>query len=121
MAIPNPNPNIADGIKVDNKTLSSNKIYELMDKSLHIASINYSDLSISIGAGAFKDVFYNKDISADLPSGAKIKAIIACNTSPMTVIATQVANSDTKASIAVYNPGGGTTITTINFKVLYTL
>lgn len=30
MAIPNPNPNIADGIKCDNKTYSSNKIESLI-------------------------------------------------------------------------------------------
>lgn len=30
MAIPNPNPNIADGIKSDNKTYSSNKIESLI-------------------------------------------------------------------------------------------
>lgn len=33
MAIPNPNPNIADGIKSDNKTYSSNKIESLISTS----------------------------------------------------------------------------------------
>lgn len=33
MAIPNPNPNIADGIKSDNKTYSSNKIESLITSS----------------------------------------------------------------------------------------
>lgn len=33
MAIPNPNPNIADGVKSDNKTYSSNKIESLIKTS----------------------------------------------------------------------------------------
>ncbi len=33
MSIPNPNPNIADGIKADNKTYSSNKIESLISTS----------------------------------------------------------------------------------------
>ena len=33
MAIPNPNPNIADGMKCDNKTYSSNKIEELVSSA----------------------------------------------------------------------------------------
>lgn len=185
MSIPNPNPNIADGIKCDNKTYSSNKIeslikiatelpipeagdagkvltvnasedgYELTtpvdptsiiddssssestvyssDKvdnlltaadnaALKVETISYNDLSVSVNAGSYNDVFYNKDISAELPTGAKIKAIVVCSTSPMSCIATQVVNSDTNASIAVFNPGSAAiTITTVTFKVLYTL
>lgn len=36
MAIPNPNPNIADGIKCDNKTYSSNKIESLITAATEI-------------------------------------------------------------------------------------
>lgn len=42
MAIPNPNPNIADGIKSDNKTYSSNKIESLI-KSSQIPIIGEGD------------------------------------------------------------------------------
>lgn len=36
MAIPNPNPNIADGIKCDNKTYSSNKIESLISAATEL-------------------------------------------------------------------------------------
>lgn len=36
MAIPNPNPNIADGIKSDNKTYSSNKIESLISAATEL-------------------------------------------------------------------------------------
>lgn len=36
MAIPNPNPNIADGIKCDNKTYSSNKIEALISTATEL-------------------------------------------------------------------------------------
>lgn len=36
MAIPNPNPNIADGIKCDNKTYSSNKIESLISTATEL-------------------------------------------------------------------------------------
>lgn len=36
MAIPNPNPNIADGIKSDNKTYSSNKIESLISSATEL-------------------------------------------------------------------------------------
>lgn len=36
MAIPNPNPNIADGIKSDNKTYSSNKIESLIQTATEL-------------------------------------------------------------------------------------
>ena len=156
MAIPNPNPNIADGIKSDNKTYSSNKIESLIktatelpipvegdtgkvltvnselgydlesiptdENMLYVTTVSYDDLSVSVSAGGYKDVFYNKDISEDLPEGAKIQAIIACSTSPMSVLCTQVVNSNTNASIAVFNPGASAiTITTVTFKVIYKL
>ena len=36
MAIPNPNPNIADGVKCDNKTYSSNKIESLISTATEL-------------------------------------------------------------------------------------
>lgn len=36
MAIPNPNPNIADGVKCDNKTYSSNKIESLISAATEL-------------------------------------------------------------------------------------
>ena len=36
MAIPNPNPNIADGVKCDNKTYSSNKIEALISTATEL-------------------------------------------------------------------------------------
>ena len=39
MAIPNPNPNIADGVKCDNKTYSSNKIEALISTATDIEDL----------------------------------------------------------------------------------
>ena len=43
MGIPNPNPNIEDGKFCDNKTLSSNKIKELVDGATELPEIGLSD------------------------------------------------------------------------------
>lgn len=43
MAIPNPNPNIADGIKSDNKTYSSNKIEDLISKATELPTPEAGD------------------------------------------------------------------------------
>lgn len=57
MAIPNPNPNIADELRTDNKTLSSNKIYDIIG-SQHIkcdvlvnsdASTSHSTINLTDG------------------------------------------------------------------------
>ena len=58
MAIPNPNPNIADGIKSDNKTYSSNKIESL----IHAAT----ELPIPEDGDAGKVVTVNEDLEYDL-------------------------------------------------------
>lgn len=47
MAIPNPNPNIADGVKCDNKTYSSNKIESLISATEAI-TIDYA-ITVSQG------------------------------------------------------------------------
>lgn len=43
MAIPNPNPNIADGIKSDNKTYSSNKIESLISAATELPTPEAGD------------------------------------------------------------------------------
>ena len=43
MSIPNPNPNIADGIKSDNKTYSSNKIESLIKTATELPIPNAGD------------------------------------------------------------------------------
>lgn len=43
MAIPNPNPNIADGIKCDNKTYSSNKIEALISTATELPTPEEGD------------------------------------------------------------------------------
>lgn len=54
MAIPNPNPNIADGIKCDNKTYSSNKIESLitMATELPIPAAGDAGKVLTVNAGA---------------------------------------------------------------------
>ena len=53
MAIPNPNPNIADGVKCDNKTYSSNKIESLISTA--------TDLPIPEAGDAGKVLTVNSD------------------------------------------------------------
>ena len=55
MAIPNPNPNIADGIKSDNKTYSSNKIESLI-KSSQIPVIGEGDEGkvVTVGSDGYE-------------------------------------------------------------------
>ena len=50
MAIPNPNPNIADGIKCDNKTYSSNKIESLISAAPTTEAITI-DYAITVSQG----------------------------------------------------------------------
>lgn len=54
MAIPNPNPNIADGVKCDNKTYSSNKIESLitMATELPIPAAGDAGKVLTVNAGA---------------------------------------------------------------------
>ena len=55
MAIPNPNPNIADGLKCDNKTYSSNKIESLI-KSSQIPVIGEGDEGkvVTVGSDGYE-------------------------------------------------------------------
>ena len=58
MSIPNPNPNIADGIKSDNKTYSSNKIESLISAATELPIPEAGDagkvLTVNAGADGFK-------------------------------------------------------------------
>ena len=58
MAIPNPNPNIADGLKCDNKTYSSNKIESLIKVA--------TELPIPEEGDAGKVLTVNDDLGYDL-------------------------------------------------------
>lgn len=58
MAIPNPNPNIADGIKSDNKTYSSNKIESLIKTA--------TELPIPEAGDAGKVLTVNDELEFDL-------------------------------------------------------
>lgn len=55
MAIPNPNPNIADGIKSDNKTYSSNKIESMISTS-QLPEIGEGDTGkvVTVGADGYE-------------------------------------------------------------------
>lgn len=78
MAIPNPNPNIADGIKSDNKTYSSNKIESLIQSA--------TELPIPEAGDAGKVLTVN-----EANDGYEIKTPVA----PTSIIDDSTAGSDT--------------------------
>lgn len=55
MAIPNPNPNIADGIKCDNKTYSSNKIESLISAATELPIPEAGDAGKVLTVNAAED------------------------------------------------------------------
>lgn len=55
MAIPNPNPNIADGIKCDNKTYSSNKIESLITAATELPIPEAGDAGKVLTVNAAED------------------------------------------------------------------
>ena len=55
MAIPNPNPNIADGIKSDNKTYSSNKIESLIKTATELPIPEAGDAGKVLTVNAAED------------------------------------------------------------------
>ena len=74
MAIPNPNPNIADGLIVDNKTLSSAKIKTIVDALIETESeaigavdskFNYSTDEIEVGSWIDDRPIYRKTVTLE--------------------------------------------------------
>lgn len=72
MAIPNPNPNIADGLIVDNKTLSSAKIKTIIDALIEMESnaigavdskFNYSTDEVEVGTWINDKTIYRKTVT----------------------------------------------------------
>lgn len=55
MAIPNPNPNIADGVKSDNKTYSSNKIESLISAATELPIPEAGDAGKVLTVNAAED------------------------------------------------------------------
>lgn len=88
MAIPNPNPNIADGVSTDNLTWSSNKIAsEIKDVSdvTTITAVPVSDLSSASVINAYKinNVLYINGRLASttgISAGSEIFSIPGLNT-----------------------------------------
>lgn len=121
MAIPNPNPNIADGLMVDNKTLSSNKIYELiMGNTLKTASIKIEGISKTINPGTINDILFNEDITSMLPEGATLKGIIVEDFTNKAGIARQWVSGTNKISISAINPTSSSlTISAVTIKAFY--
>lgn len=148
MSIPNPNPNIADGIKSDNKTYSSNKIERLIASS-QLPDIGEGDTgkvvtvgadgyeldpvikisdtititleeAQSIGAGTIKDLLYNYDVTDLLPSGSTLKAIVVETTDTKLGIARQWVSGANKIAVSVDNAtSASVTVSKISFKAFY--
>lgn len=68
MAIPNPNPNIADGIKCDNKTYSSNKIESLIKVATELPVPEAGDAGKVLTVNADADGYELDVIPAELPT-----------------------------------------------------
>ena len=67
MSIPNPNPNIADGKKCDNKTYSSNKIEELITTATELPTPEAGDVSKVLTVN--EDLGYElDDVPSELPT-----------------------------------------------------
>lgn len=80
MSIPNPNPNIADGIKADNKTYSSNKIESLISTS-QLPDIGEGDTGkvVAVGSDGYelKTIIDDSAVSADtVLSSSKIADLL---------------------------------------------
>ena len=68
MAIPNPNPNIADGIKSDNKTYSSNKIESLIQTATELPIPEAGDAGKVLTVNEDADGYELDNIPAELPT-----------------------------------------------------
>lgn len=85
MAIPNPNPNIEDGIICDNKTLSSSKIKAVVDAVTEAyddalgavdAKFNYSTDEVAVGSWIDDSVIYQKTIKLENQTIPKNDALV---------------------------------------------
>lgn len=68
MAIPNPNPNIADGVKCDNKTYSSNKIESLIKVATELPVPEVGDAGKVLTVNNDADGYELDVIPAELPT-----------------------------------------------------
>ena len=68
MAIPNPNPNIADGIKSDNKTYSSNKIESLIKTATELPIPEAGDAGKVLTVNSDSDGYELDVIPDELPT-----------------------------------------------------
>lgn len=68
MAIPNPNPNIADGIKSDNKTYSSNKIESLIKTATELPIPEAGDAGKVLTVNSDSDGYELDVIPSDVPT-----------------------------------------------------
>lgn len=74
MAIPNPNPNIEDGIICDNKTLSSSKIKSVIGAI--DAKFNFSTDEVAVGTWIDDSVIYQKTIKLENQTIPKNDALV---------------------------------------------
>lgn len=70
MAIPNPNPNIADGMKCDNKTYSSNKIESLISTATELPIPEAGDAGKVLTVNGDADGYELAAIPAEVPTPA---------------------------------------------------
>lgn len=106
MAIPNPNPNIADGIKSDNKTYSSNKIESLIKTATELPIPEAGDagkvLTVNSDSDGYELDYAGHDLIDDsaaaadtVYSSSKVDTLLGTkvNTSAMTVKVAEYTNS----------------------------
>lgn len=101
MAIPNPNPNIADGIKSDNKTYSSNKIESLIKTATELPIPEAGDAGKVLTVNAAEDGYEldyaghdliddNTASSDTVYSSSKVDSLLSskANTADLATVAT---------------------------------
>ena len=70
MSIPNPNPNIADGVKCDNKTYSSNKIESLISTATELPIPEAGDAGKVLAVNSDEDGYELEALADVATSGA---------------------------------------------------
>ena len=114
MAIPNPNPNIEDGKKCDNKTYSSNKIESLIAAATELPTPEAGDagkvLTVNAAEDGYELDFAGHDLIDDntassdtVYSSSKVDTLLGSkvNTSSMTVKVADYTNSTGVAAGAI--------------------